>query len=41
MPKGRVMIPVALKNQMVPFLNQGFVIKRSVFQPLPGAVSDV
>jgi len=27
------MIPVALKNQMVPFLNQGFVIKRSVFQP--------
>ena len=27
------MIPVALKNQMVPFLTQGFVIKRSVFQP--------
>ena len=27
------MVPVALKNQMVPFLNQGFVIKRSVFQP--------
>jgi MraZ protein len=27
------MIPVALKNQMVPFLSQGFVIKRSVFQP--------
>lgn len=26
------MIPVALKNQMVPFLPQGFVIKRSVFQ---------
>jgi MraZ protein len=27
------MIPVALKNQMVPILSQGFVIKRSVFQP--------
>ncbi len=31
--KGRVMLPVALKNQMSPILNQGFVIKRSVFQP--------
>ncbi|MGJ8735978.1 division/cell wall cluster transcriptional repressor MraZ [Zobellia laminariae] len=31
--KGRVMIPVALKNQMSPILNQSFVIKRSVFQP--------
>ncbi len=31
--KGRIMLPVALKNQMVPFLSQGFVIKRSVFQP--------
>lgn len=31
--KGRIMIPVTLKNQMVPILNQGFVIKRSVFQP--------
>ena len=30
--KGRVMIPVTLKNQMAPLLNQGFVIKRSVFQ---------
>ena len=30
--KGRIMIPVALKNQMVPVLNEGFVIKRSVFQ---------
>ncbi len=30
--KGRVMIPVSLKNQMAPLLNQGFVIKRSVFQ---------
>ena len=26
------MIPVTLKNQMAPVLNQGFVIKRSVFQ---------
>ena len=30
--KGRVMIPVALKNQLVPVLNDGFVIKRSVFR---------
>jgi MraZ protein len=30
--KGRVMIPVSLKNQLAPVLNQGFVIKRSVFQ---------
>ena len=30
--KGRIMIPVALKSQMVPILNDGFVIKRSVFQ---------
>lgn len=30
--KGRIMIPVTLKNQMVPVLNEGFVIKRSVFQ---------
>ena len=30
--KGRVMIPVSLKNQMAPLLNKGFVIKRSVFQ---------
>ena len=27
------MLPVALKNQMSPILNKGFVIKRSVFQP--------
>lgn len=27
------MLPVALKNQMSPMLNEGFVIKRSVFQP--------
>ena len=31
--KGRVMIPVTLKNQMAPVLNRGFVIKRAVFQP--------
>ncbi|HET8736685.1 MAG TPA: division/cell wall cluster transcriptional repressor MraZ [Pricia sp.] len=31
--KGRVMIPVALKNQMSPIMNEGFVIKRSVFEP--------
>ncbi len=31
--KGRVMIPVTLKNQMAPIINKGFVIKRSVFQP--------
>ena len=30
--KGRVMIPVSLKNQLAPVLNKGFVIKRSVFQ---------
>ncbi|MEG3657330.1 division/cell wall cluster transcriptional repressor MraZ [Arenibacter palladensis] len=31
--KGRVMLPVALKNQMSPLINDGFVVKRSVFQP--------
>ncbi len=31
--KGRVMIPVTLKNQLAPVINKGFVIKRSVFQP--------
>lgn len=30
--KGRVMIPSALKKQLLPMLEQGFVIKRSVFQ---------
>ncbi|MEZ4968824.1 MAG: division/cell wall cluster transcriptional repressor MraZ [Flavobacteriaceae bacterium] len=30
--KGRVMLPVALKNQMSPVINDGFVVKRSVFQ---------
>lgn len=31
--KGRVMLPVSLKNQMAPVLADGFVVKRSVFQP--------
>jgi len=31
--KGRIMLPVALKNQLSPVLQQGFVLKRSVFQP--------
>ncbi len=31
--KGRVMLPVALKQQVAGILDQGFVIKRSVFQP--------
>ena len=30
--KGRVMIPSALKKQLLPVLDKGFVIKRSVFQ---------
>ncbi len=30
--KGRVMIPAALKKQLLPVLEQGFVVKRSVFQ---------
>ncbi len=31
--KGRLMIPAALKKQLAPSLKDGFVIKRSVFQP--------
>ncbi|MEH6681395.1 MAG: division/cell wall cluster transcriptional repressor MraZ [Sediminicola sp.] len=31
--KGRIMMPVSLKNQMAPILANGFVLKRSVFQP--------
>ncbi|MFI2742705.1 division/cell wall cluster transcriptional repressor MraZ [Zhouia sp. PK063] len=31
--KGRVALPVALKNQLTPVLQDGFVLKRSVFQP--------
>ncbi len=30
--KGRVILPVSLKNQLLPVLKEGFVIKRSVFQ---------
>lgn len=30
--KGRVMIPVALKKQLAPFMADGFVVKRAVFQ---------
>jgi len=30
--KGRVMIPSALKKQLLPVLEKGFVMKRSVFQ---------
>jgi len=30
--KGRVKIPVALKNQLDPILQKGFVVRRSVFQ---------
>jgi len=31
--KGRLMIPVAFKKQLSPVLQDGFVLKRSVFQP--------
>ena len=31
--KGRVMIPSDLKKKLAPALNQGFVLKRAVFQP--------
>lgn len=31
--KGRVMVPSALKKQLLPLLGDGFVLKRSVFQP--------
>ncbi|PWL37826.1 division/cell wall cluster transcriptional repressor MraZ [Flagellimonas aquimarina] len=30
--KGRVILPISLKNQLLPVLSEGFVIKRSVFQ---------
>ncbi|MBS9462266.1 division/cell wall cluster transcriptional repressor MraZ [Flagellimonas sp. HMM57] len=30
--KGRVILPISLKNQLLPVMNEGFVIKRSVFQ---------
>lgn len=31
--KGRLMLPSALKKQLLPMLENGFVLKRSVFQP--------
>ncbi|HLV92836.1 MAG TPA: division/cell wall cluster transcriptional repressor MraZ [Aequorivita sp.] len=31
--KGRVMVPAALKKQLSPAMADGFVVKRSVFQP--------
>lgn len=31
--KGRLMLPSALKKQLTPVLQEGFVLKRSVFQP--------
>ena len=31
--KGRMMVPSALKKQLAPVLQNGFVVKRSVFQP--------
>jgi len=30
--KGRLMLPAGLKKQLQPILNEGFIIKRSVFQ---------
>jgi MraZ protein len=31
--KGRFMLPVALKNQVNESLNEGFIVKRSIFSP--------
>ena len=31
--KGRLMLPAALKKQLSPVLQKGFVLKRAVFQP--------
>lgn len=31
--KGRLMVPSPLKKQLLPFLEDGFVLKRSVFEP--------
>lgn len=31
--KGRLMLPSGLKKQMLPIIEEGFVLKRSVFQP--------
>lgn len=31
--KGRLMVPSAIKKQLEPVMHEGFVLKRSVFQP--------
>jgi len=31
--KGRIMLPAALKKQLTPVVQSGFVLKRAVFQP--------
>jgi len=31
--KGRLMLPSGLKKQLTPLLNEGFILKRSVFHP--------
>ena len=31
--KGRLMLPVGLKKQLLPLLGDGFVLKKSVFHP--------
>ncbi|TQD39843.1 division/cell wall cluster transcriptional repressor MraZ [Haloflavibacter putidus] len=31
--KGRLLLPSALKKQLLPILEEGFVLKRSVFEP--------
>ena len=31
--KGRLMVPAAIKKQLLPVLQDGFVLKRSVFEP--------
>jgi len=31
--KGRLMLPAAIKKQLLPVLQSGFVLKRAVFQP--------
>jgi MraZ protein len=31
--KGRLLLPAAIKKQLLPMLQNGFVLKRAVFQP--------
>ncbi|NJW55435.1 division/cell wall cluster transcriptional repressor MraZ, partial [Salinimicrobium sp. CDJ15-91] len=31
--KGRLMVPAPMKKQLLPVLDQGFVLKRSIFNP--------